>query len=155
MNSYQKVKNWVIEKFNPAQRRIAEDSGSSVSTDASITYSQAFTKLESVNRGVNMIVTACASFDYDIKDKVADGIMVGMRQKQLSTLLNFRPNPYQSAQDFRKNIFTDFILEGNAFIYYDGAFIYHLPASKVEILTDEKTFIKGYKYNGVTTFGEH
>ena len=155
MNSYQKVKNWVIEKFNPAQRRIAEDSGSSVSTDASITYSQAFTKLESVNRGVNMIVTACASLDYDIKDKVADGIMVGMRQKQLSTLLNFRPNPYQSAQDFRKNIFTDFILEGNAFIYYDGAFIYHLPASKVEILTDEKTFIKGYKYNGVTTFGEH
>lgn len=155
MNSYQKAVQWITEKFNPAQRRIAEEYGSSQGSDASITYAQAFTKLESVNRGVNMIVTACASLDYDIKDKVADGIMPGMRQKQLSTLLNFRPNPYQSAQDFRKNIFTDFILEGNAFIYYDGAFIYHLPASKVEILTDEKTFIKGYRYNGVTTFGEH
>lgn len=155
MNSYQRAVNWVVEKFNPAQRRIAEDSGSSQGSDASITYAQAFSKLESVNRGVSMLVNACSSLDYDIKDKVADGILPGMRQKQLSTLLNFRPNPYQSAQDFRKNIFTDFILEGNAFIYYDGAFIYHLPASKVEILTDEKTFIKGYRYNGVTTMGEH
>jgi len=155
MNSYQKAVNWVVEKFNPAQRRISEEYGTSQGSDASITYSQAFTKIESVNRGVNMIVTACSSLDYDVKDKLADGIMPGMRQKQLATLLNFRPNPYQSAQDFRKNIFTDFILEGNAFIYYDGAFIYHLPASKVEILTDEKTFIKGYRYNGVTTFGEH
>lgn len=155
MNSYQRAKNWIVEKFNPAQRRISEENGSIIYTDSSITYSQAFTKIESVNRGVNMIVTACASLDYDIKDKVADGIISGMRQKQLSTMLNFRPNPYQSAQDFRKNIFTDFILEGNAFIYYDGAFIYHLPASRVEIITDEKTFIKGYKYNGITSFGEH
>jgi HK97 family phage portal protein len=155
MNSYQKAKNWIVEKFNPAQSRISQESGSSIGSDALVTYSQAFTKIESVNRGVNMIVTACASLDYDIKEKVADGIIPGMRQKQLNTLLNFRPNPYQSAQDFRKNIFTDFILEGNAFIYFDGAFIYHLPASRVEIITDEKTFIKGYKYNGITSFGEH
>lgn len=155
MNSYQKAKSWIVEKLNPAQSRISEEHGTSIPTDTSITYAQAFTKLESVNRGVNMIVTACASLDYDVKDKIADGIMPGMRQKSLGTLLNFRPNPYQSAQDFRKNIFTDFILEGNAFIYYDGAFIYHLPASKVEIITDEKTFIKGYRYNGVTTFKEN
>lgn len=154
MNSYQKAKSWIVEKFNPAQRRISEENGTSIYTDASITYSQAFTKLESVNRGVNMIVTACASLDYDVKDKIADGNMPGMRQKQLNTLLNFRPNPYQSAQDFRKNIFTDFVLEGNAFIYFDGAFIYHLPAAKVEILTDDKTFIRGYRYNGVTDFKE-
>lgn len=154
MNSYQKAKSWIVEKLNPAQSRISEEHGTSIYTDASITYAQAFTKLESVNRGVNMIVTACASLDYDVKDKIADGIMPGMRQKSLGTLLNFRPNPYQSAQDFRKNIFTDFILEGNAFIYYDGAFIYHLPASKIEIITDEKTFIKGYRYNGVTNFKE-
>ena len=155
MNSYQKAKSWIVEKFNPAQSRIFEEHGTNIPTDTSITYAQAFTKLESVNRGVNMIVTACASLDYDVKDKIADGIMPGMRQKSLGTLLNFRPNPYQSAQDFRKNIFTDFILEGNAFIYYDGAFIYHLPASKVEIITDEKTFIKGYRYNGVTNFKEN
>lgn len=154
MNSYQKAKSWIVEKFNPAQGRMQQEYGNSVYTDALVTYAQAFNKLESVNRGVNMIVTACASLDYDIKDKVAEGIVPGMRQKSLGTLLNFRPNPYQSAQDFRKNIFTDFILEGNAFIYYDGAFIYHLPAAKIEIITDEKTFIKGYRYNGVTTFKE-
>ena len=154
MNWLTKSSRWVTEKFNPAQARISEEHGTSIYTDASITYAQAFANIESVNRGTSMIVTACASLDYDIKDKVADGIVPGMRQKSLANLLNFRPNPYQSAQDFRKNVFTDFILEGNAFIYYDGAFIYHLPASKVEILTDEKTFIKGYRYNGVTNFKE-
>lgn len=154
MNWLTKSSRWITEKFNPAQARISEEHGTSIYTDSSITYAQAFANIESVNRGTSMIVTACASLDYDIKDKVADGNMPGMRQKSLATLLNFRPNPYQSAQDFRKNIFTDFVLEGNAFIYYDGAFIYHLPAAKVEILTDEKTFIKGYRYNGVTNFKE-
>ena len=75
-----------------------------------------------------------------------------MRQKTLTNLLNYRPNPYQSINDFRKNIFTDFLLEGNVFIYFDGAFMYHLPAAKVEILTDEKTFIRGYLYNGSVEF---
>jgi HK97 family phage portal protein len=154
MNWLTKSSRWVTEKFNPAQTRISEEHGTSIYTDSSITYAQAFASIESVNRGTSMIVTACASLDYDIKDKVADGITPGMRQKSLATLLNFRPNPYQSAQDFRKNIFTDFVLEGNAFVYYDGAFIYHLPAAKVEIITDEKTFIKGYRYNGVTNFKE-
>lgn len=145
----EKSVNWVREKLNPAQTEIARSSGDSSSTEAKPTYAQAFAKLESVNRQVNKIVNACASLDYDIKDKIADGVIPGMRQKSLGTLLNFRPNPYQSAQEFRKNLFTDFILEGNAFIYYDGAFMYHLPAANVEILTDAKTFIRGYKYGDI------
>lgn len=153
--------NWITkgwhnlrEKLNPAQVRIAQESGTMIGTDAPITYKQAFERVEMVNRGVNLIVSACASLDYDVKDKVYDGVIDGTRQKSLSTLLNYRPNPYQSAQDFRKNVFTDFLLEGNAFIYYDGRFMYHLPAGQVEILTDEKTFIKGYRYNGLVDFRE-
>lgn len=153
--------NWITqgwqnlrEKLNPAQVRIAQESGTRVGTDAPITYKQAFDRVEMVNRGVGLIVSACSSLDYDVKDKLTDGVVVGTRQRQLINLLNFRPNPYQSAQEFRKNLFTDFVLEGNAFIYYDGTFMYHLPAASVEILTDEKTFIRGYMYNGLIEFRE-
>jgi HK97 family phage portal protein len=148
------ITRWIVEKLNPAQERIAQGEGTMVGTDASITYLQAFKKLEPVNRSVNMTVSACSSLDYDIKDKVHDGVVSGIRQKTLNTLLNFRPNPYQSAQDFRTAVFTDFILEGNAFVHFDGVFMYHLPAESVEILTDEKTFIKGFRYNGLVDFKE-
>lgn len=140
------------QKFNPAQQVIAMNEGSSVASNAPISYRHAFSKLESVNRGIGMIVGACASLDYDIKDKKNEGSFVGIRIKNLNSLLNVRPNPYQTVQEFRTNVFTDFLLEGNVFIYYDGAFIYHLPAANVEIVPDEKTFVKGYIYNSITTF---
>lgn len=145
---------WIREKLNPAQVRIAQEAGTRITTDQELGYVQSFERVEMINRGVNMIVNASASLDYDIKSKMMDGVVDGVRQKQLNALLNHRPNPYQSAQEFRKNIFTDFILEGNVFVYFDGMFMYHLPASKVEILTDEKTFIKGYLYNGLVEFRE-
>ena len=146
------VKSWVVEKMNPAQYVISRDEGINVGSDSSLTYLQAFNKLETVNRGVNMIVSACSSLDYDVKDSKADPVVTGMRQKSLVKLLNYTPNPYQSAQDFRTNIFTDFILEGNIFIYWDGAHMYHLPASNVEIDTDPKTFVKSYTYNSEVKF---
>lgn len=153
--------NWITkgwqnlrEKLNPAQVRIAQESGTTVTTDAPVAYKQAFDRVEMVNRGTNLIVSACSSLDYDVKDKLFEGVVLGTRQRQLINLLNFRPNPYQSAQEFRKNLFTDFVLEGNAFVYYDGTFMYHLPAAKVDILTDEKTFIRGYTYNGMVDFRE-
>lgn len=144
----------IREKLNPAQERISQSEGTTISTDTRVAYRHAFDKLEMVNRGVSMIVSACSSLDYDVKDKLDEGSVPGMRQKTLVKLLNTRPNPYQNTQDFRKNLFTDFLLEGNAFIYFDGAFLYHLPAAQVEILTDEKTFIKGYRYNGTVDFKE-
>jgi HK97 family phage portal protein len=145
--------NWFREKLNPAQEAISRDEGSYIGSTAVYTHIQAYEKIETVNRSVNMLVQAAASLDYDILDKVHDGAKPGMRLKQLNTLLNYRPNPYQSAYDFRLNVFTDLVLDGNAFIYFDGTFMYHLPASQVEILTDTKTFISGFKYNGSVTFG--
>lgn len=153
--AFAKVSDFIVEKLNPAQNRISQDHGTSINTDSKISYRIAFDKLEAVSRGVNMIVNGCASLDYDIKESLASSIIPGAKKKQVLNLINFRPNPYQSAQDFRKNIFSDFLFEGNVFIYYDGAFIYHLPAANVEILTDEKTFIKGYKYNGQIEFSEN
>ncbi len=137
-----------FNKANPAQEFISYQEGVNLGTDSSITYATAFDKLETVNRGTSMVVSACSSLDYDIKEKIIEGIVVGVRVKTLHNLLNYRPNPYQSQQDFRVNIFTDFILEGNIFIYYDGAFLYHLPAKNVQIVTDPKTLVSKYQYNG-------
>lgn len=146
------LKSWVLEKFNPAQYSIARDEGLGIDTTATITYQQAFDRLESVNRGVNLIVNACSGLDFDIKDKVLNGVVDGVRQKTLSNLLNFRPNPYQSVLEFRKNVFTDFLLDGNVFLYWDGAYLYHLPALSVTIETDPKTFVSRYSYNRETYF---
>ncbi len=136
------------EKANRAQSSIAQQEGTHIGTDADISYAMAFDKLESVGRGASMIINAAASLDFDIKDKVVEGVVAGIRAKQLHSLLNFRPNPHQSSYDFRLAIFTDFILEGNIFIYYDGVHIYHLPARSVTVVPDPITFVKEYIYIG-------
>src|SRR5574343_126612 len=142
----------LFSKANPAQEQIYYTEGTNIPSSTSIKYHKAFEALESVNRGTNMVVSACASLDYDVKETVSEAKYPGIRQKSLIKLLNYRPNPYQSVQDFRTNIFTDFILEGNVFIYYDGAFMYHLPASEVEIIPDTKTFVNSYIYGKDTVF---
>jgi hypothetical protein len=142
----------LFEKSNPAQYIIAREQGLRISTDQVLGYQQAFEKLETVNRGTNMIVSACSSMDYDVKDKKIDGQVQGVRQKTLVNLLNYQPNPYQSSQEFRTNLFIDFVLEGNIFIYWDGAYMYHLPASRVIIESDPKTFVRCYNYNNETIF---
>ena len=151
----ERIRSWITEKLNPAQEIIHRDEGTNVGSESRIiNFRNAFRNIDSVNRSVNLVVNACASLDYDIKDKVHEGVVVGIRQKTLSTLLNFRPNPYQSAIDFRTELFKDIMLDGNAFIHFDGTFMYHLPANNVEILTDPKTFIRGYRYNGKVDFTE-
>lgn len=141
-----------LAKANPAQSTIYYEEGSMISTDAKVDYNSAYKQLEAVNRGVNMIVSACASLDYDIREKTHEGTYPGLRIKSLYTLLNHRPNPYQSLQSFRCALFADYLLEGNAFIYYDGAYMYHLPAISVQIIPDPKTFVNKYTYNNTTDF---
>jgi HK97 family phage portal protein len=142
----------LIEKENPAQGWIFNQNGSNIGSNAPVAYNLAFEKLESVNRGVNLIVSACSSLDFDIKLKNSDGRQPGMRAKTMANLLNVCPNPYQSVQEFRQSIFTDFMLEGNFFIYFDGVYMYHLPANYVQIHPDPKTYIEYYSYNNHTRF---
>ena len=151
-----RLRGWIVEKLNPAQNVIHLDEGTHIgSTSRILTFRSAYKNIDSVNRAVSMVVNACASLDYDIKDKVHEGVVVGLRQKTLATLLNFRPNPYQSALEFRTELFKDILLDGNAFVHFDGTFMYHLPANNVEILTDPKTYIRGFRYNGKVDFVEN
>jgi HK97 family phage portal protein len=146
------LRDWIVEKLNPAQDVIATSEGDAIGSSSNITIAEAHSTIEAVNRGANMLIDACSGLDYDVKGLI--GGTAKVRAKAIAKLLNFAPNPYQSAVDFRKAIFSDFIFEGMAFIYWDGGFIYHLPAQQVEILTDKKTFIAGYTYNGQTNFKE-
>jgi len=139
---YNNIGEWVREKLNPAQEIIRREQGVNIGSAAAFSYRVAFQKLESVNRGTNMLVSACASLDYDVKNKLSSDVMSGIRQKTLLNLLNYNPNPFQSAQEFRTSIFSDLILDGNIFIYYDGAHLYHLPATNVQIQPDEKNIYK-------------
>ena len=145
----------VEEKLNPAQPTISDEQGSEAQTSSrhANAHQRSYNCLEVVNRGVNLIADCVSEFKIDVKDRVAENfkpINPGMRQKKLITLLNFKTNQYISAEEFKRSITVDLLLEGNAFIYYDGNELYVLPAINVEIITDKKEFIKAYKYDNTT-----
>lgn len=143
----------LIEKLNPAQSDIVDTQGKDHYTSTSITkYIDAYNKIEVVNRGVNLTVDSAAGITIDVGDKLTfAGIVPKQRPQKIETLLNFRPNPYQSADQFKRSLYIDLIVEGNAFIYWDGAYLYNIPAVDMEVEADTDTFIRKYKY-GKTEF---
>lgn len=146
----------LIEKLNPAQREIQQNEGEQKdSTSNLLTYRAAYERLEIVNRGVNIVVDSAAEIGFDIDPQKISGISISdevPRPKKLEKLLNFKPSPLINADTFRRNIYMDLILEGDAFIYFDGAHLYNLPAKDVTIVTDAINYIKGYTYNTKVNF---
>jgi HK97 family phage portal protein len=138
----------LVNKFNPAQSDIVDDYGESHSPAINLrTNQQAYNRIEVVNRGTNLITDGAADVRLDIGD-IMDffNSPTRIKKKKLDQLLNFRPNPYYNADVFKRSIYIDLILEGDAFIYFDGAYLYNLPAINVTITTDPKTYIKKYEY---------
>jgi len=135
------------QKLNPGQPVIYLNQGTSVSPLPNV-YWGYYENLGIVNRGVNMLVDAASQIDIIVEeDVIAQDFppTKGVRRSTVSRLLNSEANPFQDISAFRRLIFTDLLVEGNAFIYFDGVHIYHLPAHLVEILTDEKLYVAGYK----------
>lgn len=149
------IKSWILEKFNPAQVSISGDSGGGADGEAKYyTFVEAYDSVESVRRGVDLIVNGAASFDFSVTDKIngLSSVVSAVRKNKVQNLLNFQPNVYQDVDKFRRLIYSDLILEGNAFIYWDGAYLYHLPAQNVTVVSDPKTYVKEYKYSSGTSF---
>jgi len=116
-------------------------------------YVNYYETLEIVNRAVNMVVDDAAEINYKIGlEKVGFPKQSGIKRKTVDTLLNVQPNPYQDMHSFRRNIFMDLILDGNAFIYYDGIYLYQLPANRVIIYSDQKTYVEKYTFQGTVDF---
>lgn len=149
------MRRWLynlVNKLNPAQEDIVDDMGDSHDPSTNLYNNQkAYNTVEVVNRGVNLIVDSSSDIRYDIGEMLDFFVSpsdppMRMRAKRLNQLLNFRPNPFYNADVFKRNIFIDLLLEGDAFIYFDGAYLYNLPALGVEVESDKRTYIKEYKY---------
>ena len=138
------------DKENPAQYIISRDQGLTVDTrENTISYRNAYETLEIVNRGVNMIVDDTAEIPFDVGTKIegVKPIKKSLRRTRVELLLNTEPNPFQDVSTFKRNLIIDLLIDGNIFVYFDGAHLYHLPAEHVTIETDENTYIKKFVYD--------
>ena len=145
------------EKANPSQFLIGREEGLNITSREVVTnYRDAYEKLEVVNRAVNMVVDDVSEIPIDVGGKIngMNPVYKNVRKAIVTRLLNVEPNPFQDINTFKRNLITDLLIDGNIFIYYDGAnsALYHLPAENVEIETDEKTYVKKYTYDGVVDY---
>jgi HK97 family phage portal protein len=107
--------------------------------------------IEVVRRGTDLIVDSTAEIDINITDTLPFPPAHGpnrIRAKTLLTVLNFRPNPGEDVNTFRRQLVMDFVLTGNCFQYWDGRDLYHLPSRLVKPVTSKVTKIKHYEYQG-------
>ena len=145
------------EKINPSQFLIGREEGLNITSREVVTnYRDAYEKLEVVNRAVNLVVDDVAEIPVDIGGKIngMNPVYKNVRRATVMRLLNVEPNPFQDINTFKRNLITDLLIDGNIFIYYDGAnsALYHLPAENVEIETDDKTYVRKYTYDGVVDY---
>ena len=139
----------IEEKLNPAQFHMGGNITSS--HEPTFSYEKAYEDLEVVNRGVNMIVDDVAEIHTLVsRDNSFRGVVPGVKASKVEVLLNKSPNPYQDINSFKRNLISDFLIDGNIFLYFDGAHLYHLPASDVTIHSDKKTYIEKYTMHKIT-----
>jgi len=138
------------EKLNPAQYVISRNEGMTIDSREIVTnYRNAYEQLEIVNRAVNMIVDDVSEIPFAVGEKFVGttSVLKNIRRSKVNLLLNIEPNPFQDVSAFKRNLIIDLLIDGNIFIYFDGAHLYHLPADKVTIYTDDKTYVERYSYD--------
>ena len=141
----------LYEKLNPAQPYYEHKVDSS--REPVYAYERAYEELEIVNRSVNMIVDDCAEIDVLIGEPTkGNSVKKGIKRSRVELLLNVEPNPFQDISTFRRNLITDMIIDGNIFIYFDGAHLYHLPASKMTIHSSDTTYVDHYSFNEIINY---
>ena len=135
------------EKLNPAQPYY--DHKVEPSREKVVNYERAYEDLEIVNRGVNMIVDDTSEISISVGGQVQgmSSVVKGIKRSRVDLLLNKEPNPFQDISTFRRNLITDYLLDGNIFIYFDGVHLYHLPANKMIIHASDSTYIEKFTFN--------
>ena len=137
------------EKLNPAQYVISRNEGLTVDSREIVSnYRSAYEQLEIVNRAVNMIVDDVSDIPFTLGNQTpgTNNIVKNIRRSKVDLLINREPNPFQDINSFKRNLIIDLMIDGNIFIYFDGAHLYHLPADKIRIETDPNTFVAKYTY---------
>ena len=146
-NFWQSEKADIEEKLNPAQPYY--DHKTEPSREKVVNYERAYEDLEIVNRGVNLIVDDASEIPIAVSGQVQgmSSVVKGIKRSRVDLLLNKEPNPFQDISTFRRNLITDYLLDGNIFIYFDGVHMYHLPANKVTIHASDTTYIERFSFN--------
>ena len=140
----------VEDKLNPAQYVISRNEGMTIDSREVVTnYRNAYEQLEIVNRAVNMIVDDVSDIPYQIGEQTIgiNNIVKNIRRSKVDVLVNKEPNPFQDINTFKRNLVIDLLIDGNIFIYFDGAHLYHLPADKMTIYSDTDTYIEKFVYD--------
>lgn len=140
----------VEDKLNPAQYVISRNEGMTIDSREVVTnYRNAYEQLEIVNRAVNMIVDDVSDIPYQIGEQTIgiNNIVKNIRRSKVDILINKEPNPFQDINTFKRNLVIDLLIDGNIFIYFDGAHLYHLPADKMTIYSDTDTYIEKFVYD--------
>ena len=132
-------------KLNPSQPEIA--GGSQPSREQSARYEYYYENLEIVNRGANMIIDDAAEIPTNVGLQApGESVVKGIKRVSVNRLLNHEPNPFQDINTFRRNLITDYIIDGYIFIYFDGVHLYHMPANKMTIIPSETNYIARYEF---------
>jgi len=138
------------EKLNPSQAAIALDEGIAVdSKEQSTNYKTHYEAIEIVNRAINMIVDDVSAIPIKVSDRTSTNIKPissGVKATKVHQLLNIKPNSFIDISTFRRNLFIDMMMDGNIFVYFDGAELYQLPAEQVTIVADDKTYIDKFEF---------
>ena len=143
------------EKENPAQYVISRDQGTTIQSQEVVhNYRNAYEQLEIVNRAVNMIVDDASEIPFDVGEKITgtNPIVKNIRRSRVDLLLNTEPNPFQDISTFKRNLLIDLLIDGNIFVYFDGAHLYHLPAEHVTIHSDEDKYVEKYSYDNTIDY---
>ena len=141
-------------KLNPAQPAISSRGNTQESsTENILSVHEAYKKVGIVGRSINMLVDDVAAIDYKVGENLfpaKPGVII--KSNTLKQILNYRPNPFQDINQFRRALLMDFIIDGNIFIYYDNSekSFYHVPARNMTVHADEKTYISRYSYDSGT-----
>ena len=134
------------EKLNPSQSIMGGDVQGT--REPIVSYERQYEELEIVNRAVNMIVDDAAEIPSVVQgSSKLNGIVKGIKRAKVDTLLNYEPNLFQDINTFKRNLVTDFILDGNIFIYFDGVHLYHLPSSKMSIHSSTASYVEKYTFS--------
>jgi HK97 family phage portal protein len=141
---FEAARKYISTKLNPAQPAIAIAAGNTVSPQNIADFKDAYREIEIVHRCVDIIVGACADIPF-----VVEADTLRPPTDRVNKVLNKYPNPFEDRIKLFRKAYLDYLLDGNAFFYYDSENnkLYHLPANKISIVPDEKTYIKKFVLN--------
>ena len=130
-------RGWIAQKLNPAQPSIAALEPFA-SPETIVDFEQAYREIEVVHRSVEMVINGCVEIPLIVEGNSP--------AKKVNRMLNHKPNPFEDRVRMFRRALLDYMLDGNAFFYYDGQDLFLLPANDVEVVPDAQTFVSHYNY---------